>query len=148
MRPAPHRALLVVTSVRHSLRFYVGLLGGQQVSCADRSGASYDAVTGIASVRVRVAFVTFPGHDFALELVEYLSPRSQKRRWAMSDIGAVRLCFSVDDVHATARQLRRSKFLQTKVPVSLIKNGSKTADVLLLRDRDGYQIELRTPVVT
>lgn len=134
-----HRVLLVVSSVEASLGFYRDLLGLTLVSDNVREGECYDQITGIRGVRVRVVYLGM-GEVACLELVEYLAPRSRKRDWAMSDVGAVRVCLSCEDLAEFEARLCGEK---TSGPFWLEKDGRKVARVLLLRDPDGYEVEIR-----
>ena len=142
MQLKPHRILIVVSNMENSLKFYCEELGLNKTRDVVREGASYDAITGIANVQVRVVFVEAQSGEHFIELVEYLRPPSAARSWKMSDVGAVRLCFAVESVEASLAELQSRGAAQWRGPILLEREGTKIAKLLYLQDPDGVEVEL------
>lgn len=142
MKLTPHRILVVVSNMGRSLRFYRDQLGLKVARDAVREGPSYDAITGIKNVRVRVVFVAPAGGGHMIELVEYLRPRSRKRSWKMSDVGATRICFEVASVARSLNTLKKRGAKKIRGPILLERDGLKIAKLLHMNDPDGVEVEM------
>ncbi len=142
MKLTPHRILVVVSNMERSLRFYRDQLGLKVARDAVREGPSYDAITGIKNVRVRVVFVAPAGGGHMIELVEYLRPRSRKRSWKMSDVGATRICFEVASVARSLNTLKKRGAKKIRGPILLERDGLKIAKLLHMNDPDGVEVEM------
>ena len=142
MKLTPHRILVVVSNMGRSLRFYQDQLGLKVARDAVREGPSYDAITGIKNVRVRVVFVAPAGGGHMIELVEYLRPRSRKRSWKMSDVGATRICFEVASVARSLNTLKKRGAKKIRGPILLERDGLKIAKLLHMNDPDGVEVEM------
>ena len=137
MKLTPHRILVVVSNMERSLRFYQDQLGLKVARDAVREGPSYDAITGIKNVRVRVVFVAPAGGGHMIELVEYLRPRSRKRSWKMSDVGATRICFEVASVARSLNTLKKRGAKKIRGPILLERDGLKIAKVDATEESSG-----------
>lgn len=142
MKLTPHRILVVVSNMERSLRFYQDQLGLKVARDAVREGPSYDAITGIKNVRVRVVFVAPAGGGHMIELVEYLRPRSRKRSWKMSDVGATRICFEVASAARSLNTLKKRGAKKIRGPILLERDGLKIAKLLHMNDPDGVEVEM------
>lgn len=128
--------------MERSLRFYRDQLGLKVARDAVREGPSYDAITRIKNVRVRVVFVAPADGGHLIELVEYLRPTSRKRTWKMSDVGATRICFEVSSVARSLNSLKKRGAKKVRGPILLERDGLKIAKLLHLNDPDGVEVEL------
>lgn len=138
----PHRVLIVVSNMNRSLRFYRDGLGMKVLRDAVREGPSYDAITGIKNVKVRVVFVAPEAGAHLIELVQYLKPKSRNRPRTMSDVGATRICYEVSSVARGLNTLKRRGIKRVRGPVLLEREGVKIAKLLYLYDPDETEVEL------
>ncbi|HEX8237116.1 MAG TPA: VOC family protein [Abditibacteriaceae bacterium] len=68
---------IVVQDLEQAVRFYGAVLGMEKTFEVTLEGAWIEEVTGLEGSRARCVFLSCPGQDFRLELLQYLSPQAQ-----------------------------------------------------------------------
>jgi glyoxylase I family protein len=68
---------IVVHDLERAVQFYGAVLGMEKTFEVLLEGAWIEEVTGLAGSRARCVFLSCPGQDFRLELLQYLSPQSE-----------------------------------------------------------------------
>ena len=138
-----HHHGFTVTNADRSAQFYRDVLGLELVRISDRSNLpSYDHMLGYKDVKLRIAVLRHPKHEFILELVQYINPPSQARPLENKFLGASHLAFEVDDVDKTYDALKQAGFRAINPPTDIIRDGKKVARGMYALDPDGISIEM------
>jgi catechol 2,3-dioxygenase-like lactoylglutathione lyase family enzyme len=100
-----HHMGITVNDLDEAVAFYQPLCGGDLAGPYEKSGPSVDAATGYPGVVVRQAFLTFPGGDAVLELLEYRGGSGLRIEPDNGSVGAAHPAIVVDDLDATLARL-------------------------------------------
>jgi catechol 2,3-dioxygenase-like lactoylglutathione lyase family enzyme len=133
---------VVVTDLKRSLAFYVGLLGFRIGGRSLNRGAEQDRLDGLAGCEVDV--VALEPAEVAtphVELLHYRSPRggAATERMRASDVASTRQVHAVDDLDALVARLRAEGVESLGDGVVALTDGHRAASV---RDPDGHTIVL------
>jgi glyoxylase I family protein len=130
---------LTCADLTTSLRFYHELLGMPMVDQGEGAGRA----AGIAGARVAYAMLD-AGNGHRLELLEYLSPRTQPAARMVQEPGAVHVALRVGEFDQLLERLGRAGFTPlTKAPVVMANPaGSGTIRLVYVTDPDRHVIEL------
>jgi glyoxylase I family protein len=129
---------LVIRDLDQAVEFYRDVVGLTVAATWEREGAAISQVVGYENTHLKIAFLTAAdGHN--LELIQYVRPsRSERVRGERNSIGATHLCFNVDDIEQTFRQIVSGGARQLNPPAE-VAPGRKAC---YLQDPDGNWIEL------
>ncbi|HEV8635369.1 MAG TPA: VOC family protein [Chloroflexota bacterium] len=134
-----------VANMERSLAFYRDLLGlevtAQWVGTAEYLGR----VVGFPGARIKLAFLRAPGDAHRLELLEYESHPGEPTPRETNRPGNGHICFYVDDVWATYRELSRAGVPFVSEPVPITAGVNEGAQAVYARDPDGFTVELFQP---
>ncbi len=100
---------LSVADMNHAIAFYQDVLGLEVGTDHINEGIEQDRLDGLTGVRVRVVGLETAPPGPRLELLGYEAPRGRGARRAPRDIAATRTVFTVEDLQAAERALRRSR---------------------------------------
>lgn len=131
-----------VSSLRRSLDFYETAFGIQPDFIADvEHDERISEAVGVSNAKIRVAFVTIG--DTRIELLEYVQPRGRPYRGRNCDVGAIHICFEVDDVWETYEELRAKGIMFARPPIPL-PDGPPPGGCTFayFKDPDGLQLEI------
>ena len=134
-----HHIGIPVRDLDRSLEWYAATLGlhADFVQVAD--GPETSQTVQLDDTRLRFAFLQLP--NAILELLEYERPRGDDFSLRNCDVGAVHLCFEVDDIVAVHRRLSERGVEFSIGPTTL--DGAVTGHrCCYFRDPDGVQLEL------
>ena len=145
---------MTVADMDKSLKFYVDMIGCVVQSDSYVQNPAVSEGVGIANTSTRIAFLTIPGSDLNLEIIQYLNPASIKLpKRAMNDYGYTHICFSVKDVQAVTSALHSAGYSSIS-SLSVVDHISPTTDygLVIFYDPDGNMVEflqvIQTTVVT
>jgi len=146
--PRPRRSLkvtalrhtgIVVTDLARSLKFYRDLLGLKPWRAMIESGPYIDGVVGLKGAKIKWEKLEVPGGG-VVELLQYLShPRRAPKTRRADEIGASHVAFTVPDVTALWREIKRRGLKVHAAPGLSPDGGAKVAYV---HDPDGTIVEL------
>lgn len=135
-----HHVGVPVRSMEASIDWYRDVLGVEPDFVAHAEGPALEAATQLPGSKLRYAFVRLGNTQ--LEFIDYEHPRGSDHDRRNCDIGAVHVCFEVDDIHATYESLV-SKGVQVNGRPNLIEDGPMAGCYFCyFRDPDGIQLEI------
>jgi catechol 2,3-dioxygenase-like lactoylglutathione lyase family enzyme len=104
------------------------------------SGVEVDTVVQVEGAVIDMAFCVLG--NTCLEFLQYREPEGQEFRLRNCDIGAVHICFEVEDIEATYQHLV-SKGVEFSAPPAVIADGPLQGIAFAyFRDLQGLQLEL------
>jgi len=134
---------VTVSSLEVSLRFYRDVLG-LPVQMSRRVTEPYVFEgTGVPASALTIAFLSVPGSDAQIELLEYEGVDRRPARSEPSDPGNAHLCLFVDDLEAMHARLVAAGFgARSAGPVDIPLGPNKGGKLLYAIDPDGTYVEL------
>jgi catechol 2,3-dioxygenase-like lactoylglutathione lyase family enzyme len=129
---------LTVMNLDRSLQFYeaaFGMVPIERTSVGDSASSSAAGVT-----KAKLAF--FQLGECLVELLEVANPKGRELRPTMSDIGAVHLCFDVDDLQAAYNALLAQGYRFTAPPSEFQTAAMGHFRFTFVLDPDDNPIEL------
>jgi catechol 2,3-dioxygenase-like lactoylglutathione lyase family enzyme len=139
-----HHVGIPVSDLERSMAWYADVLGVVAAGISGAgSGEGLSQMLEVPGAALRAAFVKVGEHTM-FELLEWSSPVSTPYALTNSDIGAVHICFEVDDILAAHEQLEAKGVHINHPPVSLDGTGGDLDGYWFcyFRDPDGTQLEL------
>jgi catechol 2,3-dioxygenase-like lactoylglutathione lyase family enzyme len=105
-------------------------------------GEVLSAAVKVEDAEVKAAFLEMG--DLVLELIEYQTPKSKRGQISNNDVGALHLCFQVDDIGQAVEALRGTGASLHHEPVPLDETAGDLAGYTFMyfTDPDGISIEL------
>jgi catechol 2,3-dioxygenase-like lactoylglutathione lyase family enzyme len=135
---ADHHVSLRVNDIERSIRFWQEALGGRLVVApVERSGPYIEAVFG-EGTRVKVCHVAFEAN--AVELWEFLEPRTPLPPADQRAVGQMHFGVTVDDVPATLARVEAAGG-RARFPIKKLA-GNSAASFVYCEDVDGHVFEL------
>ncbi len=139
-----HHVGIPVSNLQVSLPWYTKVLGLVDTEIrATGSGEVIEKALQVEGCDVTVAFLRV-GEHVLLELLEYASPPSKPFQLRNCDVGALHVCFQVDDIMTTYSALRDEGISFNAEPVLLDQSAGNLAgySFAYFRDPDGISLEL------
>ena len=140
-----HHVSFTVADMDRSLRFYRDLLGLSVTADWKTSAAYLGRITAFPGAKLRIAFVTLPGDQIKLELIQYLEPAGLAVELRTNVPGAAHIGFLVADIWATYEALRARGVEFKSEPVDITSVANAGARGVYLTDPDGITLELMQP---
>ena len=139
-----HHVCLTVSNLEKSLAFYRGVLGMELVSLMpDRQGSDISKLVSQPNARMKIAFLKLPHPgNLQMELMEYISPPGKRIDMRVYNVGAVHICFVVDDIDAACAELRMRGVQFDSDPVNITGGANKGRRAVYFHDPDGIGLEL------
>jgi catechol 2,3-dioxygenase-like lactoylglutathione lyase family enzyme len=131
-----------VANLERSLAFYRDLLGLEVVGQMVATAAYLGQVVGFPGARIKIAFVRAPGDAHRLELLEYESHPGEPTPRETNRPGNGHICFYVDDIWATYRELSAAGVTFVNEPALITAGINQGAQAVYSRDPDGFTVEL------
>jgi catechol 2,3-dioxygenase-like lactoylglutathione lyase family enzyme len=97
---------IVVSDLDASIRFYEALTGTTIANKDVIGGPRMAAVQGLEKVLIRYANVHLD--NLNIDLLQYEEPAPKTARYDTNDVGAMHLCFEVDDLESVYRRMREA----------------------------------------
>jgi catechol 2,3-dioxygenase-like lactoylglutathione lyase family enzyme len=134
-----HHVGIPVRDLERSLAWYEELFGLQAQFVGFAGGVETSRLVGLDDARLRFAFL--PLGDTLIEFLEYEHPVGHDFDRRNCDVGAVHLCFEVDDIERAYRVLAEQGVEFSIRPLRL--HGPLEGQMCCyFRDPDGIQLEL------
>jgi catechol 2,3-dioxygenase-like lactoylglutathione lyase family enzyme len=134
-----HHVGIPVRNIERSLRWYREVLGLEAEFEARAEGADVSQNVQLENAKLRFAFIPLGGS--ILELLEYESPVGEDFRLRNCDVGAVHVCFEVDDIDAVYRELT-ARGVEFSIEPARQSGPIEGQRCCYFRDPDGIQLEL------
>lgn len=129
-----------VFDLDRAVRFYRDGLGLGLVDVSGRDPGFSAQVTGIEGAHLRIAYLRTT--NCAVELVEYLSPRSGKADTRTSNVGSAHVCFDVNDFEGMVAGIVDAGGRLAGECQTIPEGPNRGRQVAYLEDLDGNTIEL------
>ena len=137
-----HHTGVVVANLEQMVRFYTEQLGMQVRLELDSIAPPTGNHTGIPRARRKLVFLGFPGEDHQVELVHYLDPPATNGYLDKHQLGAMHLCFNVDDLEASYQTLQAQGVRFVTEPKWSPTPEGLSIGVVYAQDPEGNWIEL------
>jgi catechol 2,3-dioxygenase-like lactoylglutathione lyase family enzyme len=134
-----HHVGMPVRSIERSLAWYRDVLGLEPDFVVSAEGPELSQTVQLDGARLRFAFLPLGGT--ILELLEYESPVGEDFALRNCDVGALHVCFEVDDIDAVYAELRR-KGVEFSIEPTRQRGPIEGDRCCYFRDLDGIQLEL------
>lgn len=135
-----HHVGIPVRDIERSLRWYREVLGLEPEFEARAEGPDVDQNVQLENARLRFAFIPL-GDSTILELLEYESPVGEDFALRNCDVGAVHVCFEVDDIDAVYSELT-ARGVEFSIEPQRQSGPIDGQRCCYFRDPDGVQLEL------
>ncbi|MBY3537524.1 VOC family protein [Rhizobium laguerreae] len=138
---------IVVSDLASSIKFYEALTGTKIENVDQIGGPRMAAVQGMEKVLIKYANVHLD--NLNIDLLQYDEPKPKTASYQGNDIGAMHLCFEVDDLDAVYRRMKDAGLEFSGEPIIFedgdgLKKGAGTA-VAYFDDPDGTHLEIIAP---
>ena len=143
--PRLHHMGITVSDLDAALAFYRGLAGGDVAGPYDKSGPAVEAATGYPGVVVRQAFLTFPGGDAVLELLEYRGGSGLSIDPDNGSVGAAHPAIVVDDLDAVLARLAAAGTRALSAPMTATTGPLEGHRYVYVLGPDDVRVELLEP---
>jgi catechol 2,3-dioxygenase-like lactoylglutathione lyase family enzyme len=134
-----HHIGIPVRSIERSLAWYGRLLGLEPDFLDVAEGPPTNQIVQLDDVRLRFAFL--PLGDTMIELLEYERPLGRDFELRNCDVGAVHVCFEVDDIERV-HALLTEQGVEFSIGPTLLDGAVAGHRCCYFRDPDGIQLEI------
>jgi catechol 2,3-dioxygenase-like lactoylglutathione lyase family enzyme len=129
-----------VTNLDASCKWYGEVLGLTPRFTGANEGEDLSRTLQVPEAKIRFAFFWI-GNTY-LELLEYERPTGRPFELRNSDVGAVHVCFEVDDIEAVYERLKQRDVPFSSEPITIPAGALGGAKFVYFRDPDNIQLEL------
>lgn len=134
-----HHIGVPVRDLERSLDWYRELFGFEPEFIQGAEGNGLDEIVQLTDAKLRMAFIRLP--NVLLEFLEYERPVGIDFDRRNCDVGAIHVCFEVDDIAEVHRRLDKHGIAFTTSPIA--QEGAIAGhQICYFRDPDGIQLEL------
>jgi glyoxylase I family protein len=138
---------IVVQDLERAIQFYSRVLGMEKTFEVTLEGDWIEDVTGLAGSHAHCIFLSCPGQDFRLELLQYLSPRAEvlPPNSLPHTPGMRHMAFETDDMDNLVARLQEAgaKFVSPPVTVPFPVGEKKLKKRLCyFHDPEGVLLEV------
>jgi catechol 2,3-dioxygenase-like lactoylglutathione lyase family enzyme len=127
-----------VSDLKRSLEWYEKVLGIVEEFRVDGSGPGVSELLQVENADLTAVFLRVG--DMFVELLEHKTPGRPFDR-KNNDVGALHLCFRVDDINAAYDALKQAGVSVNSEPVYNDDGPLKGVSIIYFRDPDGIQLE-------
>ena len=98
---------VVVSDIEQARAFFLDL-GFEEIDCADLSGETFAATTGLSNIEAKYVALSLPGGQTKMELIQYIIPPGgiDPSLGKANQIGLRHIAFAVDDIQAEVRRMK------------------------------------------
>ncbi|WP_227871657.1 VOC family protein [Flavobacterium kingsejongi] len=138
---------IVTSNLDASIRFYEALTGKKAAPQDKIGGKRMAGVLGLDKALIRYATIHLD--NLNIDLLQYEAPEPSKAQYANNQIGAMHLCFEVDNIDDAVARLCKAGIRLQGDPITFmeedgLKAGFGTA-VAYFDDPDGTHLEIIAP---
>jgi catechol 2,3-dioxygenase-like lactoylglutathione lyase family enzyme len=134
-----HHVGVPIRDLERSLAWYRDTLGIEVDLVQTAEGPDVDQTVQLEGVRLRSAFLSLG--NTLLELLEYESPVGEDFALRNCDVGAIHVCFEVDDIDAEYQRLT-DMGVEFSIAPTRLSGALEGHRYCYFRDPDGIQLEL------
>lgn len=147
-----HHTGIVVADLERMVQFYTEIIGLEVRHAFDSIAPPGGNHTGIPGSRRKLVFLAFPDaaeDDHHFELIQYVEPAAADIRIDKVQLGAMHICFAVDDIRQEYQRLLAAGVQFVTEPKFGKPPGAKTTlGVVYGQDPEGNLFELIQTGVT
>lgn len=129
-----------VKDLQRSLDFYKAVFDIEPEFTHTADGEKLSRGVGVPDAKLTLAFLQL-GNTY-LELLEYDTPREEIYGRMNCDVGAVHICFTVDDIDSSYQELRDMGVEFYSEPIFIADGPLKGYQFCYFKDPDGLTLEL------
>jgi catechol 2,3-dioxygenase-like lactoylglutathione lyase family enzyme len=141
-----HHFNLIVADKEKTKAFYYGLLGLEIVLETEVEDDEFSRGVGLPGTKVLATFFKLPANNTLIETFQYVHPAGKpiSKDAKANDAGWQHICFQVEDIEKTTRELEAKgiKFLSTPVTISRQHPIFAGARFCYFRGPDGEVLEI------
>lgn len=142
MAPKLHHMGITVSDLGAALEFYSDLTAGEVLGPFVKSGPAVEAVTGYPGIEVHQAFVSLPGGESVIELVEYRGGSGERIDPDNGKAGSAHPAIVVDDLDAALARMRARGVVATAAPGTATEGPLNGFRYVYLIGPDNVRVEL------
>jgi catechol 2,3-dioxygenase-like lactoylglutathione lyase family enzyme len=135
-----HHVGITVRNLDESLRWYGELLDARPLFVEVDEGPEVSAIVRLEDCRVRSAVLDVGG--CMLELLEYERPVGTDHSLRNCDVGAMHVCFEVEDIEAVYEKLAARGVEFSAEPTLQVEGFNTGQKYCYFQDPDGIQLEI------
>lgn len=128
-----------VKDLQRSLNFYKDVFDLDPEFTHTAEGETLSRGVGVPNAKLTLAFLQL-GNTY-LELLEYHTPRDETYGRRNCDVGAVHICFEVDDIQTSYEELRRKGVEFYSEPILIDDGPLDGYRFCYFKDPDGITLE-------
>jgi lactoylglutathione lyase len=138
-----HHTGFQVADIERSIEFYRDLLGLEVMARRTITEPYIGQLVGYPGVELRSAFLTIPGSEHLLELIEYRRVPRKAVDAQTANPGTAHICLHVEDLEAVhGRLLEAGTLSMSPRPVVPTHGPNRGLRVVYVADPDGIRVEL------
>jgi catechol 2,3-dioxygenase-like lactoylglutathione lyase family enzyme len=135
---------LVVSDIQAMTAFYRDVCGLTVRGGRELHNAFASRVLGYVDVHVHIVMLAAEGDRTRLELIRYASPQGGEGHVPKNALGAGHVCFNVDELDVTYKQLSRAGMRFVASPTAEMTASGQTHSVCYAQDPEGNWIEFQS----
>jgi catechol 2,3-dioxygenase-like lactoylglutathione lyase family enzyme len=139
-----HHVGITVRNLDASLAWYTQVFGLTDTGMrAGGAGEATSQAMRVPGADLKVAFLRV-ADQVCIELIEYNNPQGRDYELGNNDVGAMHLCFEVEDINETYERLKSAGVSLHHEPIHLDSSAGDLAGYAFMyfRDPDGLTLEL------
>lgn len=141
-----HHFNLIISDKEKTKAFYNGLLGLEIALETEIEDPEFSRGVGLPATKVLATFFKIPANNGLIETFQYVNPKGSPipAETKANDGGWQHLCFQVDDIEKTYREMEEKGIRFLSTPVTISKDHPYFAGVRFcyFRGPDGEIIEI------
>lgn len=138
-----HHTGFQVADIERSIEFYRDMLGLEVIARRTITEPYIGELVGYPGVELRSAFLTIPGSEHLLELIEYRRVPREAVDTQTANPGTAHICLHVEDLEAVHNRLLKAGTPSMSArPVVPTHGPNRGLQVVYVADPDGIRVEL------
>lgn len=142
---------ITVSNMDNAINFYGEILGLKLTGSMIMEGANVEILTGIKNAKLKVVYFNSSDDLQAppIELLQFIDCDTCSKPYdRLSNVGISEVCFLVEDIDKTYKQLKEKgvKFLSSPQFFDLTSQNFGMSKAVYFKDTDGTVLELIQPI--